>query len=164
MHNKKLRKKLENMEKDIYCQIKELEILICRLIHSKNPNIIKPPTITQARIMKYIFENNSKDIYQKDLEKALNLRRATVSEVLATMERKGLIIRSENPNDARSKKIELAQLDNNKKRQMKEQMQQLEQALTQDISKEELLTFSLVLRKMQNNIKKQYNKQGGTND
>lgn len=152
------------MEKDIYCQIKELEILICRLIHSKNPNIIKPPTITQARIMKYIFENNSKDIYQKDLEKALNLRRATVSEVLATMERKGLIIRSENPNDARSKKIELAQLDNNKKRQMKEQMQQLEQALTQDISKEELLTFSLVLRKMQNNIKKQYNKQGGTND
>lgn len=164
MHNEKLRKKLENMEKDIYCQIKELEILICRLIHSKNPNIIKPPTITQARIMKYIFENNSKDIYQKDLEKALNLRRATVSEVLATMERKGLIIRSENPNDARSKKIELAQLDNNKKRQMKEQMQQLEQALTQDISKEELLTFSLVLRKMQNNIKKQYNKQGGTND
>lgn len=152
------------MEKDIYCQIKELEILICRLIHSKNPNIIKPPTITQARIMKYIFENNSKDIYQKDLEKALNLRRATVSEVLATMERKGLIIRSENPNDARSKKIELAQLDNNKKRQMKEQMQQLEQALTQDISKEELLTFSLVLRKMENNIKKQYNKQGGTND
>lgn len=152
------------MEKDIYCQIKELEILICRLIHSKNPNIIKPPTITQARIMKYIFENNSKDIYQKDLEKALNLRRATVSEVLATMERKDLIIRSENPNDARSKKIELAQLDNNKKRQMKEQMQQLEQALTQDISKEELLTFSLVLRKMQNNIKKQYNKQGGTND
>ena len=152
------------MEKDIYCQIKELEILICRLIHSKNPNIIKPPTITQARIMKYIFENNSKDIYQKDLEKALNLRRATVSEVLATMERKGLIIRSENPNDARSKKIELAQLDNNKKRQMKEQMQQLEQALTQDISKEELLTFSLVLRKMQNNIKEQYNKQGGTND
>ena len=164
MHNEKLRKKLENMEKDIYCQIKELEILICRLIHSKNPNIIKPPTITQARIMKYIFENNSKDIYQKDLEKALNLRRATVSEVLATMERKGLIIRSENPNDARSKKIELAQLDNNKKRQMKEQMQQLEKALTQDISKEELLTFSLVLRKMQNNIKKQYNKQGGTND
>ena len=164
MHNEKLRKRLENMEKDIYCQIKELEILICRLIHSKNPNIIKPPTITQARIMKYIFENNSKDIYQKDLEKALNLRRATVSEVLATMERKGLIIRSENPNDARSKKIELAQLDNNKKRQIKEQMQQLEQALTQDISKEELLTFSLVLRKMQNNIKKQYNKQGGTND
>lgn len=164
MHNEKLRKRLEIMEKDIYCQIKELEILICRLIHSKNPNIIKPPTITQARIMKYIFENNSKDIYQKDLEKALNLRRATVSEVLATMERKGLIIRSENPNDARSKKIELAQLDNNKKRQMKEQMQQLEQALTQDISKEELLTFSLVLRKMQNNIKKQYNKQGGTND
>lgn len=164
MHNEKLRKRLEIMEKDIYCQIKELEILICRLIHSKNPNIIKPPTITQARIMKYIFENNSKDIYQKDLEKALNLRRATISEVLATMERKGLIIRSENPNDARSKKIELAQLDNNKKRQMKEQMQQLEQALTQDISKEELLTFSLVLRKMQNNIKKQYNKQGGTND
>ena len=164
MHNEKLRKRLEIMEKDIYCQIKELEILICRLIHSKNPNIIKPPTITQARIMKYIFENNSKDIYQKDLEKALNLRRATVSEVLATMERKGLIIRSENPNDARSKKIELAQLDNNKKRQMKEQMQQLEQALTQDISKEELLTFSLVLRKMQNNIKEQYNKQGGTND
>lgn len=152
------------MEKDIYCQIKELEILICRLIHSKNPNIVKPPTITQARIMKYIFENNSKDIYQKDLEKALDLRRATVSEVLATMERKGLIIRSENPNDARSKKIELAQLDNNKKRQMKEQMQQLEHALIQGISKEELLTFSLVLRKMQNNIKKQYNKQGGTND
>ena len=164
MHNEKLRKKLENMEKDIYCQIKELEILICRLIHSKNPNIVKPPTITQARIMKYIFENNSKDIYQKDLEKALNLRRATVSEVLATIERKGLFIRSENPNDARSKKIELAQLDNNKKRQMKEQMQQLEQLLIQDISKEELLTFSLVLRKMQNNIKKQYNKQGGTND
>ena len=151
------------MEKGICCQIKDLEILAGRLLYSKSNGRLKPPTITQARVMNYILEHNGQDIYQKDLEKVLNLRRATVSEVLSTMEKRGLITRIKNSNDARTKKITLSELDCNKHQQIQDNIKYLEDMLTKDISEQELLAFSLTLKKMQDNLKKQYNKQGGLN-
>ena len=44
------------------------------------------PSPTQMRIIDYIIQNEDKPIYQKDLESIFNLRRATISEVLITME------------------------------------------------------------------------------
>ncbi len=152
------------MKKGIYCQIKDLEILVVRLLFNtvKN-NKLRPPTMTQARIMDYLLENKNKEIYQHELEKELNLRRATVSEVLTTMEKKGIIARDKNPYDARSKKIILLEPDSNKHKEMKDNIKKLEGILTENISKEELEIFSLTLKKMQENLKNKYNKQGGQN-
>lgn len=152
------------MKKGIYCQIKDLEILIVRLLfNTVKIDKFRPPTITQARIMDYIIENKE-EVYQKDLEKALNLRRATVSEVLRTMEKKDLIKREKNKTDARSKKIILLKNSKNCHSKITNNITQLEEVLTQDITQEELEIFTTVLKKMQDNLKEKYNKQGGKYD
>ena len=152
------------MKKGIYCQIKDLEILIVRMLfNTVKIDKFRPPTITQARIMDYILEHKE-DVYQKDLEKALNLRRATVSEVLRTMEKKGLIKREKNKMDARSKKIILLKNSKNCHSKITNNIIQLEEVLTQNITQEELEIFTTVLKKMQDNIKDKYNKQGGKYD
>lgn len=151
------------MKKNIYCQIKDLEISIVRLLFNESKEKLRPPTITQARIMDYILQNKNKNIFQKDLEKELNLRRATVSEVLATMERKKIITRKQNPYDARSKQIILLEKNTTKQQEIKNKLFSLENIIIKDISEEELETFSLVLQKMKKNIEDKYNEQGGKN-
>ena len=152
------------MKKGIYCQIKDLEILIVRILfNTVKLDKFRPPTITQARIMDYILEHKE-EVYQKDLEKALNLRRATVSEVLKTMEKKNLIKREKNSLDARSKKIILLENSKCSHNKIKNNIAQLEETLIENITKEELETFTVVLKKMQYNLKDKYNKQGGKYD
>ena len=60
------------------------------------------------QILEYMFKHQDQEIYQKDLEKVLNLRRATVSGVLKTMEKNNLIERIIDSNDTRTKKIVLS--------------------------------------------------------
>lgn len=152
------------MKKGIYCQIKDLEILIVRILfNTAKLDKFRPPTITQARIMDYILEHKE-EVYQKDLEKALNLRRATVSEVLKTMEKKNLIKREKNSLDARSKKIILLENSKCSHNKIKNNIAQLEETLIENITKEELEIFTAVLKKMQYNLKDKYNKQGGKYD
>lgn len=92
-------------ENSILSQIKSLEKLIVRNITGIGfQNIEAIPTPTQMQIIKYILENNDKEVYQRDLEKVLNLRRTTVSGVLQTMEKNNLIKRVTDTNDTRTKR------------------------------------------------------------
>ncbi len=151
------------MKTGICCQMKDLEISVARLLSNSSKSSLKPPTITQARIIDYILSHKNQKVYQKDLEKALNLRRATVSEVLNTMEKKGIIERHKNPNDTRCNQICLKELDKDRQQEFQKNIQNIEKILTENISEEELEAFSLTLKKMQTNLKNKYNTQGGQN-
>ena len=78
-------------------QIKSLEKMIFRtFVHDDKVHFAKQkmiPTPTQMQILEYILANPKKETYQRDLEEILNLRRATVSGVLQTMEKNHLIER-----------------------------------------------------------------------
>ena len=95
-------------EYQILYQIKKLEKLVIRNISGncmelkKNKKI---PTLTQMEIIDYILRSENQDIFQRDLEQVLKLRRATVSGVLQTMEKNNLIIRVQSNEDSRAKKI-----------------------------------------------------------
>ena len=94
------------MENIVLFKIKELDKKIVRTILKENSDINIPPlTSTQIQILKYMIEHQNEDVYQKDLENVLNLRRATVSGVLQTMEKNNLIKREIYENDVRVKKI-----------------------------------------------------------
>ena len=94
------------MNKNILYQIKTLEKLVIRsLLEEKEIHCL--PTPTQIQIIEYI-QNQKEDVYQKDLEKNLNLRRATVSGVLKTMEKNHIVKREESLTDGRTKKIVLS--------------------------------------------------------
>ena len=120
-------------------------------------NVMQLPTPTQMQIIEYILNHTSEDIYQRDLEDILNLRRATVSGVLHTMEKNNLIRRVTDNEDTRSKKILL----NNKAKEIflqnQKKMDKTEQTITQNIPKEDLEVFSRVIQMMKNNMKNQNN-------
>lgn len=143
----------------ILYQIKELDKLIVRNFFNdigKCENIDNflehAPTPTQMQIVGYLLDNYDRDIYQKDLESVLNLRRATVSGVLQTMEKNGLVERVVYDGDARTKKIIL----NEKARQFfvknEARLKELERVMTFGISNEELAIFSRVLVSMKSNL------------
>ena len=138
-------------------QIMNLEKMIFRtFIHDENHDSKEMiPTPTQIRIIEYILGNAEKEIYQRDLEEVLNLRRATVSGVLQTMEKNKLIERITDSNDLRSKKIILNQSTGDLFKQKQKQMEEIEKILIENIEEKDLITFSNVLEKMKENIKTQ---------
>lgn len=124
------------------------EFIKCGKLHP----CINPPTPTQIKIMDYIITHPNTEIYQKDLEAVLRLRRATVSGVLKTMEKHGLIKREVSSFDFRVKKIILNSNVNNKFMEIKEKLKELDEIVKKDISSEDLKQFNHILKKMQNNI------------
>lgn len=135
--------------------IKTLETLLIRTFTNdmilqceKTKNF---PTPTQLQIIEYIL-NAKTDVYQKDLESILNLRRATVSGVLQTMEKNGLIKRDASDNDARVKRIILNLKTKELFLKHKNKIEELEQLAIQNISAADLEVFSSVLETMKQNI------------
>lgn len=141
-------------DKNIFNSIKELEKGIVRKIMSETSHdeMYSKPSIAQMQIIKYILKHDGKTIYQRDLEEVFNLRRATISGILKTMEKNNVIIRVCDPDDARGKIVILS--DDAKKffKEKETLFKKLETVLKKDISKEELETFYKVILKMRDNI------------
>lgn len=109
-------------------------------------------TLTQVQIIEYIIEHQDKEVYQRELEDVLNLRRATVSGVLQTMEKNGLVERVGHLDDARVKKIILKDKARELFSYNKLKIQDMEKAILKGIDDNELEIFSKVLGMMKNNI------------
>lgn len=141
------------MEDKILYNIKSLEKLIARYLLLNEAEKKNVPTPTQIQIIEYLVRNQDKEVFQKDLEEILNLRRATVSGVLQTMEKNKLIDRVVSKYDSRVKKIILN--DNTKKLFLEKhnKLLEVEKMITKDITNEELVTFNNVINKMKNNLK-----------
>ena len=133
------------MKKIVY-EIKSLDLKILKKVFKCDREI----TPTQMRIIGYLNENDV--VYQKDLEKVLNLTRATVSGVLQTMEKNNLITRVSNNNDARLKQIILSEETKIIFEENKKKFDNLEKELVKGISDKELEIFVSVVEKMKNNL------------
>ena len=145
-----------NDNKVLY-EIKSLEKMLVReLINNSDikdkENLL--PTPTQCQIIEYILNNKNKDIYQKNLEKVLNLRRATVSGVLHTMEKNGLIKRVTDESDTRTKKIILNEKIPERFNEYSKKIKKIENNIIKDISDKDLEIFLKVISQMKESIKK----------
>lgn len=150
-------------ENKILYQVKTLHKLVVRyftkdedfITKVKKEKINSVLTPTQMEIIEYIKENENKEIYQKDLENVLNLRRATVSGVLQTMEKNGILERITHPSDARAKRIILNKSAERLFNVGEHKVKELESIITKNISVEDITIFSSVLNKMISNLKEE---------
>lgn len=141
------------MESGIFFELKTLEQEIFRTFFNLDDvSKIKRPSPTQMRIIAYILNHKDTDVYQRDLEGVLNLRRATVSEVLRTMEKNGLISRAVSESDTRVKKIILEKKTNEIFQSKRKTFEEIEKTLEKNISKEDLNNFKKVIKQMISNI------------
>ncbi len=113
---------------------------------------INQMTANHGYILCWLREHQGEDVFQRDLEKQLQLRRSSVTAVLQTMERSGLIERVAVPGDARLKKLvptpraeELHQL-------ISQDIADREARLTAGISSAELEAFWQVMDKLGRNL------------
>lgn len=141
------------MENIVLFKIKELDKKIVRTILKENSDINIPPlTSTQIQILKYMIEHQNENVYQKDLENVLNLRRATVSGVLQTMEKNNLIKREIYENDVRVKKIILNEKTKNIFLKNKQKIDEIEKNIIKNISKKDLDKFTQIIDKLITNL------------
>lgn len=66
-------------------------------------------TLMHGWILRYLYENREKDVYQRDIEKAFSIGRSTVTTIIQLMEKRELIRRESVASDARLKKVILTE-------------------------------------------------------
>lgn len=134
----------------ILFKLKDLDKMIVRsLLDQEKLELLPSPT--QMQIIEYII-NSDEEVLQCDLEKAIKLRRATISGVLKTMEKKNLITRVISSKDARVKKIILSDKTKKMYLESKAKLEALEEFITSNISDNEINIFLEVINKMQENL------------
>lgn len=145
------------MKPNVIEEIKKLDVKIAKRLFkdAKKEGIKRPPSPLQARILKYILEQKSEVICQKDLENYLKISKATISEVLVAMEKKEIIKRVSMPNDARAKRIVLTNTSLERFQELEKNFSDINEKLIEGISDDELARFLNVLNKMQQNMKEE---------
>ena len=121
------------MENNILFEIKKVEHLAIQKL-MKGKDLGKHPSPTQIRIIIYMMKNKDIDIYQKDLEHHLNISRATISNVLDTMEKNGIIERFSDEIDTRTKKVKITKKTIEMHNEAKKEIENLTQKILENIS------------------------------
>ena len=110
-------------------------------------------TVMHGWIIGYLYANEHRDIYQKDLESEFCISRSTVTNILKLMEKKGYIERISVEKDARLKKIILTDKARKIQRQNYIDIHNMvETQLKKGISEEDMEKFIQIIRKMKENL------------
>lgn len=106
----------------------------------------------QVWILNFLFRNEGKDVFQKDVEQEFKFSRPTATEILKTMERGGLIRRRPVDYDARLKKIVLTDYAEVIRRQIQAQIRKTEKIMTQGFSDTEIDAFYSFVERFERNL------------
>lgn len=146
------------MEKSITLQIKTIDNLIMRIIlfdmKKRDKTCMSP---IQINIIKYLVKNKDKSVFQNDLEKAFHLRKSTISGVINTMEKNGLVVRKNSSIDGRKKEIILTEKIEGHKCEVRKHLNDFEKTIEKGISKEDLDIFYKVTDQVIDNLKERNN-------
>lgn len=142
------------MEKNsVGFQLRTLGILLKRKIDSSEA-MKKFENITgmQRWVVKFIADQQHRDVFQKDVEELLSIRRSTATKLLQLTEKNGLIYRESVDYDARLKRIKLTPKALELHQVIMHEIELLEVQIQAGITKQELKHFFKVIEKMKRNI------------
>ncbi|MCM1543775.1 MAG: MarR family transcriptional regulator [Ruminococcus sp.] len=137
-------------KKSVSFELHRTSKLIKRRLDGEKP--INMPTAAHGRIIGFIA-NENRDVFQRDIEKELNIRRSTATNILKLMEKNGLLTRESVSSDARLKKLVLTEKAQELHEAVLENFKTLEEKLRRGISQQELDIFFNVLDKLNQNLK-----------
>ena len=100
----------------------------------------------------FLYRNSEKEIYQKDIEAEFAISRATASNMLSLMERKGLLVRESVEHDARLKRLVLTELSKKMYRQVEQDIRNTELLLTRGLCEEDRIQLHQYLDLMIQNL------------
>lgn len=110
------------------------------------------PTGLQQWFLLYVFDHDTHEVYQKDLEAVFQIRRSTATEILQSMERKGLIRRVPSATDRRSKRIHLTEKSRALCEENRRKLVAAEALMCRGLTPDQLESFVAILQQIQANI------------
>ena len=110
---------------------------------------------TQLGIMHYLLDNQDKEICQKDIEIQMQLKKASITGALDSLEAKHAIKRIVDKNDRRKNIIVIDKEALKYKDKISMYLNDIEKKITQGINEKELDTFCMVMEKMISNLKEE---------
>lgn len=147
---------MEEKELKIGVEIRKLDNTIHRAI-AYCARMAGMDEVTQMHgwIIRYLYENIGKDVFQKDIEQKFSINRSTVTNIIQLMEKKGFIARESVKYDARLKKVVLTEKAVETHQKMEYLAKQMDEMLIADISAEEMEVFLRVMNKIKENAGKE---------
>lgn len=140
------------MSRKIGKEMREVQQLLHRKYELKKEQQSEKLTQVQVHVLMYIHRHDGQ-VFQKDIEQHLKVRRSTASQILNVLERESYVERMRLDSDARMKEIvvtdkTLALIDS-----MERHMKETESMLRVNISKDDMETFFKVIDQIKENLK-----------
>lgn len=141
------------MEKEVHLG-KKINILAKRIHRAIDKEASKYGiTGVQGRILGFINHNSkNRDIFQKDIEEELDIRRSSVTSVLQLMEKNGFIERVSVYEDARLKKLIITEKGARIQKSVYDFILDFEKSFRDELSEAEMNMFISLLDRLSNKI------------
>ena len=111
-------------------------------------------TLSHGWIIRFLYENRERDIYQKDIEKYFLVGRSTVTNSIQLMEKKGLVRREFVECDARLKKVLLTEKGIQSHETIENMITEMNSGILEGIDEQDAQVFLKVIRRIRENIEK----------
>lgn len=145
----------ERINDQVGFEIHRTEHMMSRKLEAKVKELgIDEVTLTHGWIIRFLYENRDKDIYQKDIEKYFLVGRSTVTNSIKLMEKRGLIRRAFVECDARLKKVLLTEKGIQVHETIEKVIEGLNFNILDGIEEEETKIFLKVIGKIRENVEK----------
>ncbi|MDT2523792.1 MarR family winged helix-turn-helix transcriptional regulator [Enterococcus raffinosus] len=139
-----------NEPETIGFEVRELSLLIARHIEKMSDGgHIRGP---QGFALGYLVNNRDKEIYQKDLEERLSIRKPTASNLVDRMIKNGFLTTAPSQKDKRLKQLIVTEKAIQTTIEIEKHIEEVENILKQDVSEEEITQFFATMQKFKNNI------------
>ena len=113
-------------------------------------------TGAKGNILNYILlESEKHNVYQKDIEKEFGLRPSTATEVLKNLEEEELIVRIQDEEDGRYKKIVFTDNSEKTRDSLRGKIKKTDELLLKGITPEEQEIFMKITAKMLENLQQE---------
>ncbi len=145
--------------KTIGHEIRRIERLLAvnvsrRLSAYARENGIDRITFNHSWVMRYLYENQGREVCQRDIEKAFSIGRSTMTEMLNTLEKREYLHRELVEHDARLKRVALTGKGMDVVQKIEQFFEAFETELSDGITQEESEVFYRVMDKVGENLKR----------
>lgn len=144
---------MKEEEQKVGFEIRRLNYVVSRGLEKKVKKVgIDEITLMHGWIMRYLYDNRERDVFQKDIEKQFSIGRSTVTNIIQLMEKKGYIRREFVEHDARLKKVLLTPKGIESHETIEKLISILNAKMLEGITEEELQIFLNVAERICENV------------
>lgn len=141
------------MEKSMILEMNDIALDIFKLLSTRYKKLGLEVTPVQGRIIMALYSQNNL-LCQRDIEASVPCNKSTLSAILNTMEKNGLITRQGSENDSRKKNIILTTKSLEIAEFLKEDNLRISKILSSNITEDEYIIFGQILEKIKTNVER----------